>query len=113
MLREQLGRMEQTIGFRIKVVERAGTRLKDMFSLTNLWGGSQCAREDCTTCTQEGEDIPDCMRRGIVYESICTKCNPESIKPGPLKSVNKDVPSVYVGETSRSVYERAEEHWKA
>ena len=77
-LREQLGRMEQTIGFRIKVVERAGTRLKDMFSLTNLWGGSKCEREDCTTCTQEGEDIPDCMRRGIVYESICIKCNPES-----------------------------------
>ena len=112
-LREQLERMEQTIGFKIKVVEHAGTKLKDMFSLTNLWGGSQCERKDCTTCTQEGEEISDCKRRGIVYESICVKCNPGATRPGPLKSVNKEVPSVYVGETSRSMYERAGEHWKA
>ena len=38
MLREQLGRMEGTMGFRIKVVERAGTRLKDMFSLPTYGG---------------------------------------------------------------------------
>ena len=112
-LREQLGRMEQTMGFKMKVVERAGTRLKDLFSLTNVWGGSQCEREDCTTCTQEGEDLPDCTKRGIVYESICTKCNPGAAKPGPLKTINLDVPSVYVGESSRSIYERAGEHWNA
>ena len=112
-LRDQLGRMEGTMGFRIKVVERAGTRLKDLFSLTNVWGGSQCEREDCTTCTQEGEDLPDCTTRGIVYESICTKCNPGATRPGPLVTANKTVPSVYVGESSRSVYERAGEHWNA
>ena len=84
-----------------------------MFSLTNVWGGSQCERGDCTTCTQEGEDLPDCTTRGIVYESICTKCNPGATRPGPLVTANKTVPSVYVGESSRSVYERAGEHWNA
>ena len=113
MLREQLGRMEGTMGFRIKVVERAGTRLKDMFSPTDIWGGIQCERGDCTTCTQEGEDLPDCTTRGIVYESICTKCNPGATRPGPLKMANNTVPSVYVGESSRSVYERAGEHSNA
>ena len=67
----------------------------------------------CTTCTQEGEDLPDCTTRGIVYESICTKCNPGATRPGPLVTANKTVPSVYVGESSRSVYERAGEHWNA
>ena len=112
-LREQLGRMENVMGFRIKVVERTGTKIKDMFSLTNVWGGSQCGREDCTTCTQGGEEIPDCTRRSVLYESICTKCNSGARDAGPLKVPNSDVPSIYVGESSRSIYERAGEHWRA
>ena len=63
-------------------------------------------------------------RRGKTYQTaregklcinlhICTKCNPEATKLGPLKAINKDVPSVYVGESARSVYERAGEHWNA
>ena len=58
------------------------------------------------------EEIPDCTRRNIVYESICTKCQLEAKKPGPLDSHEKTkTPSIYVGETSRSIYERAGEHW--
>ena len=112
-LREQVGRMEHIMGFRLKVVEKTGTKLKDMFSPTNVWGGSKCEREDCTTCTQGCEDLPDCTRRSIVYESICSKCNPGAKEQGPLRNINKDVPSVYVGETSRSIYEHAGEHWNS
>ena len=112
-LREQLGRMEKVMGFRIKVVERTGTKIKDMFSLTDVWGGSQCDREDCTTCTQGGEEVPDCTRRSVLYESICTKCNGGAREAGPLKVPNSKVPSIYVGESSRSIYERAGEHWRA
>ena len=70
-LREKLTNMEEVMGFRIKVVERTGTQLKDLFSLTNVWGGSLCSREDCTTCQQDCEEKPDCTRRSVVYESIC------------------------------------------
>ena len=112
-LREQVSRMEHVMGFKLKVVERTGTKLKDMFSPTNVWGGSKCERDDCTTCTQGCEDLPDCTRRSIVYESICSRCNLGAKEPSPLKTVNKDVPSVYVGETSRSIYERAREHWNS
>ena len=37
-LREQVNRMEHIMGFKFKVVERTGTRLKDMFSPTNVLG---------------------------------------------------------------------------
>ena len=84
-----------------------------MFSLTNVWGGTQCRCKDCTTCTQGGEDIPDCTRRNILYESICTKCNKGAKNSGRLKVPNSSVPSIYVGESSRSIYERSGEHWKA
>ena len=47
----------------------------------------------------------------MVYENICTICNPDAKKKGPLKEAKKEIPSLYVGETSRSIYERSREHW--
>ena len=37
----------------------------------------------------------------------------ESLGEGGLKNVNPDIPSIYVGNTPRSIKERAGEHWKA
>ena len=54
-LRLELGKMENLMGFRMKVIERTGTRLKDLFSPNNVWKGSKCEREDCTTCNQGGK----------------------------------------------------------
>ena len=51
-MRETLSRIEKMMGFRIKVVERSGTQIKDLFSLTNVWGGIPCDRKECITCTQ-------------------------------------------------------------
>ena len=55
------------------------------------------------------------MQRNVVYESECSTCNP----PGTRKELDKlglaekrDTPSLYVGETARSVAERASEHWR-
>ena len=103
--------LEGSLGYKIKVVERTGSKLKDLFPLTNLWGGSKCVRSDCVTCNQGGEELPDCFRRNLVYESICVKCNPGARNPGPLREPNQDLPSIYVGETSRSIAERSREHW--
>ena len=82
-IREQLARMEGIMGYKMKVVERVGTQLKDLFSLTNVWGGTVCGRNNCTTCLQDCEEVPDCTRRSVVYESICKKCIPEASNPGP------------------------------
>ena len=112
-MREQLARLEPTLGFKIKVVERTGRSIQSMFSQTNLWGDTLCGREPCVTCYQEGEDKPDCTRVGVVYESICTKCNPSALKKGELRSQESAAPSLYVGESSRSIQERAREHWDA
>ena len=50
-----------------------------------------------------------------MYESECAKCNP----PGTRKVADKDglgekreMACLYVGETARSVSERALEHWR-
>ena len=49
----------------------------------------------------------------MVYESVCSRCNPSILEKGELKEQEGGIPSLYVGETARSIQERAEEHWGA
>ena len=112
-VRNKMLEMEPILGFRLRVVERTGRNLLTSFPQTRTWSGSKCGREDCITCNQEGEELPECTRRSVVYESICTTCNPRATKKGELEEVIKGAPSLYVGESSRSVQERAGEHWGA
>ena len=84
-MKEQLQRLEPTLGFKIKVVERTGVKLSSILSQSKLGGGKECGREQCVTCSQEGEEKPDCTRSGVVYESICVVCNPSCMEKGDLK----------------------------
>ena len=111
-LREVLARLKNILGFMVKVVERCGASLKNSLHKTNPWAGSHCSRVDCVTCNQVGEEMPACTSRSLVYENICVDCNPEALKKGELQNINMEIPSVYVGETARSVQERAKEHWE-
>ena len=110
-IREQMRAMEPTLGFRTKIVERTGATLRSKFPLASLWDGSPCGREECVTCTQGLEEIPPCTRMNLIYENICMKCNPGAGNKGDLEMVRDDIPTIYVGETSRSIHERGKEHW--
>ena len=112
-LRELTGRMATTLGFKVKIVERTGTSLKNMFSTTNLWGEQKCGRADCITCEQGAEMIPNCTQASLVYENVCGSCNPTAGEKKELREVRQDIPTLYVGETSRSIFERSREHWGA
>ena len=55
-----------------------------------------------------------CTRKSLVYENICTRCNPGAGEKKELRRMNNpDIPSLYVGETARTIKERAGEHWAA
>ena len=56
-LREMMKRLAPTLGFNVKIVERAGTNLGSKFPLSNLWEGITCGRIDCITCNQ-GAEMP-------------------------------------------------------
>ena len=115
-IREILERLKVILRYRIKVVERSGTPLKLMFPLSKVGEGGACGREDCTTCTQEsrGETLPPCRKRSILYENICLLCNPDAGGEEKKKLTPPTFPpSIYVGESSRSLYERGKEHWRS
>ena len=109
-MREMLRRIEPMLGFKVKVAERTGRALRSRFPLSSLWDGVKCGRTDCPTCNQRIEDLPPCTRSGLVYESVCADCNPSVKAKGGLRTVETTSPSLYVGESSRTIYERSREH---
>ena len=106
-LRELMRRMERTLGFGIKVVERTGPTLRSQFPLSSLWEGTGCERTDCIICTQGAEMISNFTKSSILYENVCLTCNPGAKERRPLVEVKNDVASLYIGESSRSIYERS------
>ena len=112
-MRELLTRLEPILGFRVKVVEKCGTSLKGSFPLASLWDGAKCGRGDCITCEQEAEvPLPPCTKPGVIYENMCRKCNPTAGGKEELKEIKEGEPSIYIGESSRSIKERSSEHWR-
>ena len=46
-LREAKVKLESLTGYKLKVVERAGSRLEDVLKRSNPWRGEDCGREMC------------------------------------------------------------------
>ena len=91
--KELLQRLEPILGYRIRVVEHTGTSLKSLLNQTSIGKGIMCGRELCITCNQGGEDIPACTRSSVVYENICTQCNPSAMAKGKLRETRIHVQS--------------------
>ena len=114
---------EQT-GWYLKVVERAGDSLTDLLHRSDPWSGEDCQREACLHCETKlwsGKyKTQDCSKRNCIYETWCRTCQEreeERIEEAcgedeerKMEMKKKIKLHKYVGETSRSVYERAWEH---
>ena len=114
-LREMMTRISPILGFGVKIVERNGAPLKNKFPQASLWEGAHCGRNNCITCNQGAEFITPCSRRSLVYENTCAQCNKGAGAKEEIRSESMDekVPSLYIGETSRTIQERGVEHWGA
>ena len=84
---------------RVKVVERGGETLMSKLCRNNPWGSRRCERDNCLYCphSKEGKGGA-CKREGVVYKIVCIKCEQEKVR------------AEYWGETSRTGFERGEEH---
>ena len=77
--------------YKIKVVKKAGTTLKEVLQRSNAFKQQRYGREDCLVCKQAGKG--PCNARGVTYEIECQGCE------------NK-----YADETARNAYTRGTEH---
>ena len=78
-------------GFKLKVIEKMGTTLKEILQRSDPFKKKRCAREDCMVCRQDGKG--PCTTHGVTYEIECQGCKDK-----------------YVGETARNSYTRGIEH---
>ena len=83
-------------GFKIKIVERSGVKIKDMLHKKDPFRKRQCERFDCFVCRSNGKGKEICNKENIKYTISCT----ENCK-------KKDI---YRGESSYSAYTRGKEH---
>ena len=114
---------EQT-GWYLKVVEKAGDNLIDLLHRSNPWSGQDCQRDLCLHCQTKAKTgkykTQDCTKRNCIYETWCMNCQGEEEKRIQEESGGDEKKSKemmkrmklykYIGETSRSVYERSWEH---
>ena len=84
-------------GFKIRVVELAGTSLKRLLQKSNPFKKKFCERSDCLMCRSNGKG--PCDVDSVTYDLTCTECVPENSKM-----------NTYTGETSRNTYTRGKEH---
>ena len=76
--------------------------------MTSLWEDLGCRMSNCTTSYREQKTIL------LVYENVCRACNPGAGAKKELGEVRSDIPTIfYVSETSRMVFERSKERWRA
>ena len=126
-MRDNEEKMESMTGYRLKIVERGGTKLVDMLHKANPWAGQDCARSGCLLCETkkyEGKrNSQDCRKRNCVYQTYCITCmerqdqdlerrheGKNTNKKEMEMEKNKIKRYIYIGETNRSVFERGLEH---
>ena len=115
--------MESLTGYKLKVAERAGSKLEDLLHRSDPWRGEDCGRERCLLCKTKEKTgklkTQDCKKRSLVYEMWCGKCldreekkieEEDEDEKGREKRKAEIRIYKYIGETSRSTYESAIEH---
>lgn len=90
-LQKEYQREIKNQGYRIKVVEKTGTTLKEVLQRSDPFKWKKCGREDCLVCKQAGKG--PCNAHGVTYKVECQGCEDK-----------------YVGEMARNAYTRGIEH---
>ena len=108
----------KTVLMKIKVVEKAGVKLRSQ--IPGLQVKEECQNEKDTCFIHSNGGKGNCRRESIVYKGTCVTCKergPSSVKnkKGEIRRVEErsEKSSIYIGESSRSGYQRGLQHMSA
>merc|ERR1711954_12723 len=98
VLKKNLQKMEDLAKFRerVKYVEKPGPNLGALLIKKDPWEGD-CGRPECLVCKHT---LGVCTTQAVVYKFTCLTCQKEGAE------------AHYFGETSKSMFERIEQHRK-
>ena len=104
MLAKAEPRIAKITGYQLKFVEKSGKNLSNLFSREPPQ--MKCDRGDCAVCVNSDPRKPSrCQLKSIVYSGVCKECD---LKHKSNKLSRHE--GLYIGETSRTLGERAKEH---
>ena len=109
---EALKRVESPRGYRMLVVEDSGRTHSSDVTRSNPFPRANCGKSKCLMCTV-GDSNGSCYKSKVVYKVECSRepCTKKSDSTQSGSTQREHVPvSVYIGETSRTLYKRALEH---
>ena len=122
-LKEADRKMSEITGDRLRIVERAGLKLRSLLHKSDPWDGQKCSDSKCLICTNPYNKKFGCSKRNIVYKSVCLTCKAENEKKEGIEKVDekkeniekhddkKDAnEKVYFGESHVSGLERSKQH---
>jgi len=93
-------------GYQVKYTERSGKALSKLFP--SVLSSKTCHRSSCKVCLSHvGKGPSLCRVKSAVYQCVCLICD-EIHKKTPQGPHN----GLYVGETSRTLSGRCDEHFK-
>ena len=114
-LRAIAHRTSEEMPMKIKIVEKAGISMKTL--LPGLQITEKCQnnnnKTDCFIHKNDGRG--NCRTENVVYKSTCLDCaekGPDEIPEWQERRLEKgkSIKSIYIGETSRSAYQRGKQH---
>ena len=88
-------------GVRFHVLEKGGTRVKQIVQKSNPTATPGCLDDDCIACKDGSADGGLCRQGNIGYQMGCDMCD---------QTDNQTERTTYIGETSRNIYSRGKEH---
>ena len=99
-LRQQEEIISKQCGHRVKIVERAGSKLQDLLTRSDPFTGGDCGRPKCYPCLGKAVSLKwmPCWRVNVTYAAECFRCREEGIR------------AVYHGESGKSLYHRTQTH---
>ena len=92
------------VGTRVLVLEKPGQKLMATLGPNNPFPREFCQRESCPL--KSTKCLESCSKEGVVYKIWCQRCHTDQLDRGVAEP--KD--SVYIGETSRTVFTRFHQH---
>ena len=91
--------------YNVKVVEKSGIQLIRLFK--RVYSPDKCHWSSCPVCKySDSKGSTKCRQANVVYEAECCEC----LKLLDNGIIGESEVGVYIGETSRSLIERAREH---
>jgi hypothetical protein len=77
-MREAEEKLMGITGYKLKIVERGGTKLEDLLHRADPCQGQDCSRAGCLLCETKqytGKNTTqECSKRNVVYKTYCITC---------------------------------------